>query len=174
MNYTLIRTDRKTLCISVKPEAEIVVRAPKRLPKREIERFLSAHKAWIDTHVEQARLRAEKYPEPSAQEQEALIARAWEILPPLVQKHAASMGVSPTGLRITGARQRFGSCSAKNALCFSWRLMRYPAEAIEYVVVHELAHIREKNHSAAFYSVVAAEMPDYKARCKLLRGVEKP
>ena len=52
--------------------------------------------------------------------------------------------------------------------------MRYPAEAIEYVVVHELAHIREKNHSAAFYSVVAAEMPDYKARWKLLRGEENP
>ena len=170
MNYTLVRSNRKTLCVSIKPEGEVVVRAPQRLAKREIDRFVAAHAEWIAAHVEMARLRAEKYPEPDEAERAALIERAKAVLPPLVEKHARSMGVSPVGLKITGARRRFGSCSGKNSLCFSLYLMRYPMEAIEYVVVHELAHILEKNHGPAFYVVVAEEMPDYKARAALLKA----
>ena len=170
MNYTLVRSNRKTLCVSITPEGEVVVRAPQRLAKREIDRFVAAHAEWIAAHVEMARLRAEKYPEPDETERAALIERAKAVLPPLVEKHARSMGVSLAGLKITGARRRFGSCSGKNSLCFSLYLMRYPMEAIEYVVVHELAHILEKNHGPAFYAVVAEEMPDYKARAALLKA----
>lgn len=170
MNYTLVRSNRKTLCISITPEGEVVVRAPQKLAGREIDRFVAAHAEWIAAHVEMARLRAEKYPEPDEAERAALIERAKAVLPPLVEKHARSMGVSPAGLKITGARRRFGSCSGKNSLCFSLYLMRYPMEAIEYVVVHELAHILEKNHGPAFYAVVAEEMPDYKARAALLKA----
>ena len=79
------------------------------------------------------------------------------------------MGLTPTGLKITSARTRFGSCSGKNSLCFSWRLMQYPREAIDYVVVHELAHIRHHDHSAAFYRFIASVMPDHEARRALLR-----
>ncbi len=170
MNYTLVRSNRKTLCVSITPEGEVIVRAPQRLAKREIDRFVAAHAEWIAAHVEMARLRAEKYPEPDEAERAALIERAKAVLPPLVEKHARSMGVSPAGLKITGARRRFGSCSGKNSLCFSLYLMRYPMEAIEYVVVHELAHILEKNHGPAFYAVVAEEMPDYKVRAALLKA----
>lgn len=170
MNYTLVRSNRKTLCVSITPAGEVVVRAPQRLAKREIDRFVAVHAEWIAAHVEMARLRAEKYPEPDEAERAALIERAKAVLPPLVEKHARSMGVSPAGLKITGARRRFGSCSGKNSLCFSLYLMRYPMEAIEYVVVHELAHILEKNHGPAFYAVVAEEMPDYKARAALLKA----
>ena len=80
------------------------------------------------------------------------------------------MGVQPTGVKITAARTRFGSCSTKNSLCFSLRLMRYPDECVDYVVVHELAHIRHKNHSRAFYQEVARYLPDYAAREAKLRG----
>ena len=170
MNYTLVRSNRKTLCVSITPAGEVVVRAPQRLTKREIDRFVAVHAEWIAAHVEMARLRAEKYPEPDEAERAALIERAKAVLPPLVEKHARSMGVSPAGLKITGARKRFGSCSGKNSLCFSLYLMRYPMEAIEYIVVHELAHILEKNHGPAFYAVVAEEMPDYKARAALLKA----
>lgn len=170
MNYTLVRSNRKTLCISITPEGEVVVRAPQKLAGREIDRFVAAHAEWIAAHVEMARLRVEKYPEPDETERAALIERAKAVLPPLVEKHARSMGVSPAGLKITGARRRFGSCSGKNSLCFSLYLMRYPMEAIEYVVVHELAHILEKNHGPVFYAVVAEEMPDYKARAALLKA----
>ena len=79
------------------------------------------------------------------------------------------MGVRPTGIRITAARTRFGSCSAKNRLCFSWRLMDYPDAVIDYVVVHELAHIVHKNHGPRFWELVERYMPDYKRRRAMLR-----
>ena len=63
----------------------------------------------------------------------------------------------------------WGSCSGKNSISFSWRLMQYPEAAIDYVVVHELAHIRHHNHSAAFYSFVEKILPDYRERARLLR-----
>jgi predicted metal-dependent hydrolase len=79
------------------------------------------------------------------------------------------MGLVPTGVRITDARKRFGSCSSKNRLCFSWRLMQYPPEAIDYVVVHELAHIRHHDHSPSFWGLVEQTMPDFRRREALLR-----
>ena len=79
------------------------------------------------------------------------------------------MGLTPTGIKITAARKRYGSCSGKNSLCFSCFLMRCPEEAIDLVVVHELCHIRVKNHSAAFYALLAQYLPDYKERKKLLK-----
>jgi predicted metal-dependent hydrolase len=79
------------------------------------------------------------------------------------------MGLRPAGVKITSAAKRFGSCSAKNSLCFSWRLMRYPEAAIDYVIVHELAHIRHKNHGRDFYTLIGAVLPDYRERKKLLK-----
>ena len=87
-----------------------------------------------------------------------------------VARYSAEMQLYPTGITITGARKRFGSCSGKNRICFSWRLMQYPEEAIDYVVVHELAHIRHKDHSRAFYDCVAQVMPDWRERRALLRA----
>ena len=80
------------------------------------------------------------------------------------------MGVRYTGLKITAAKTRFGSCNSKNSICFSLYLMSYPENAIDYVIVHELAHIKEKNHSSAFYKVVESVLPDYKDRRKLLKN----
>ena len=92
-----------------------------------------------------------------------------EVLPGKVTHYAAIMGVVPTSVKITAAKSRFGSCSGKNGICFSLYLMQYPEEAIDYVVVHELAHIRHHDHSSAFYAEVAKVMPDYRARMKLLK-----
>lgn len=79
------------------------------------------------------------------------------------------MNLYPTALKITSAKTRFGSCSGKDSICFSYLLMRYPDEAIDYVVVHELAHIKHKNHSKAFYTLIEKYLPDYKEREKLLK-----
>ena len=83
--------------------------------------------------------------------------------------YSERMGLYPTQVRITGARTRFGSCSSQGHICFSWRLMQYPPEAIDYVVVHELAHIIHKNHGPDFWALVGQYMPDYKRRRALLR-----
>ena len=103
-------------------------------------------------------------------EKKALIAQAKAYLPKRTMEYAAVMGVNPTGIRITSARTRFGSCSAKNSICYSWRLMQYPKAAVDYVVVHELAHILHKDHSREFYRTVERYLPDYRERRKLLKG----
>lgn len=165
----IIRSRRKTVSLEIRPDLSVVVRAPARMPEAEVRAFLERHQVWLERHLAQMRVRRERHPEPTAQEAEALIRRAESVLPGKVAAYAAEMGVSPTGITITGARTRFGSCSPKNRLCFSWRLMTYPEEAIDYVVVHELAHIRHKNHGPAFHAFVASVLPDHLERRKLLR-----
>lgn len=89
----------------------------------------------------------------------------------LLEQWAPRMGVCPTGLHITGARTRWGSCSGKNSLSFSWRLMLCPPACVEYVVVHELAHILQHNHSPRFWQEVERQLPDFRQRQDTLRQV---
>ena len=79
------------------------------------------------------------------------------------------MGVEPSGLKINGARVTLSSCSSKGVLNFSWRLIAADDDVIDYVVVHELAHIIEKNHSLRFWRIVEDVLPDYEMRKKGLR-----
>ena len=169
MEYTLIRSKRRTLALEITREARLVVRAPLRCPQRDIDRFLREKEGWITLHLARMRERREAHPEPTAQQEAALRQKAKEVLPPLVERYAAVMGVRPAGITVTGARTRFGSCSPKNRLCFSFRLMDYPHEAIEYVVVHELAHIRHKNHGPDFYKEIEDVLPDWRARNAMLK-----
>ena len=85
---------------------------------------------------------------------------------------ASVMGLSYNRITITSAKTRFGSCSSSKNISFSYRLMLYPEPAREYVVVHELAHILEKNHSARFYALVARYLPDWQKRQAILRHRE--
>lgn len=168
--YTLVRSDRRTLSVEVARDGTMMVRAPRRCSQRDIAQFVASHAEWIAAKQTQQRARAQAHPEPTEAQRLVLQQRAHEELPAHVAHYAARMGLSYTGVTITGARTRFGSCSAKNSLCFSWRLMQYPDAAIEYVVVHELAHIVHKNHGKEFYALIASILPDYRARVRLLRG----
>ena len=167
--YTLKRSKRKTLAVEVTRAGEVLVRAPLRMPVREIERFVAAQQPWIEAHIAIQKQRSAAHPEPDAAEEARLRALAKAVIPQRVAYYAGIMGLTPTGVKITSARTRFGSCSMKNSLCFSWRLMQYPPEAVDYVVVHELAHILHKNHGKMFYATIAAVMPDHRARRALLK-----
>lgn len=169
MTYELIRSRRKTLSVEVSREGKVIVRAPLRLSAARIEQFVTAHADWIARAEARQRARLAAHPEPDAAQQAALIRRAKAELPPKVAHYARLMGVQPAGVRITGARTRFGSCSGSNRICFSWRLMDYPEAAVDYVVVHELAHIVHKNHGPQFWALVARYLPDWRARRALLR-----
>lgn len=165
----LIRSRRRTLGLEVTREGHVIVRAPLRASAASIERFVREHAEWIQKAQARQRARLAAHPEPDEAGQAVLMRRAREELPPKVAYYAQRMGLQPTGMTITSARTRFGSCSPKNRLCFSWRLMDYPEAAIDYVVVHELAHIVHKNHGPQFWALVERYMPDYRARRALLR-----
>lgn len=169
-NYSVIFSKRKTLGLEITRDLQILVRAPVRTSKRDIEQMVLKHERWIESHLEKQRKRRDARPELTLEEQTALKNQAKASIPARVAYYSRIMGLEPTGITITSAEKRFGSCSFKNRLCFSWRLMRYPDAAVDYVIVHELAHIRHKNHSKAFYAYIESYMPDYKDRKKLLKG----
>lgn len=168
--YTLLRSKRKTMSLEIS-KSGVVVRAPLKLPQSTIDAFVEQHAAWIEKHIlaTAKRHEAERLNKLTDEQITELKARAKEILPQRVTHYADIMGLMPSGVKITSAEKRFGSCSPKNSLCFSYRLMLFPEKAIDYVVVHELAHIKHKNHQKNFYARIAEVMPDFKARRALLK-----
>ncbi len=170
MQIEIVRSKkRKNLMISVARTGVVTVKAPYNMPEATIFKFINEKQDWILKSIELQRQRADKYPEPTTEEIKVLKQKAKEILPLRVDFYGNLMGVKPTSLKITSAKGRFGSCSGKNGICFSYRLMMYPEEAIDYVVVHELAHIKHHNHSKQFWTFVEKFMPDYKERRRLLK-----
>ncbi len=168
--YKLIRSKRKSISLEISKNLDIIVRSPYGFPKSEIDRFVTSKNDWITKNLEKMKARTEKYPSQiSEDEAKFLIEKAKKILPDKVAYYSKLMNLYPTALKITAAKTRFGSCSGKDSICFSYLLMRYPDEAIDYVVVHELAHIKHKNHSKAFYTLIEKYLPDYKEREKLLK-----
>jgi predicted metal-dependent hydrolase len=88
--------------------------------------------------------------------------RARQVLTERVQLYAAQHAFRYDKIRITSAKTRWGSCSSRGTLSFTWRLVMAPLAVIDYVVIHELAHLKIKNHSAVFWAEVTRLMPDYK------------
>ncbi len=164
----LIRSGRRTQAVEITRDGRVLDRAPRRLTQAAIDGFLSRHEDWIARQLEKRRADPPP-PEPTAAEIAALKDKARAVLPGMVERWARRMGVKPTGEKITAARKRYGSCSGKNSLCFSCFLMNCPAPAVELVVVHELCHIRVKNHGPAFYALLEQYLPDCRERKKLLR-----
>lgn len=165
--YTLVRAKRKTIGLRVDKDGIACVRAPLYMQQQAIDAFVASHNAWILQQQEKQARR--KLHEPDEAQLAALLAQARAYIPPRAAYFAAQMGLTPAAVTITKAKSRFGSCSAKNRLCFSCRLMQYPAAAVDYVIVHEIAHIAHKHHGPAFYACIAAIMPGYQANRALLR-----
>lgn len=166
-DYELRRTSRRTLSIEVNREAKVIIHAPNRMPLSQIEAFLQLHAAWIEEKQEKAKVKM--LPELSDSEIAALKEKARVILAEKTAYYAAKMGVNYTRIGITSAKTRFGSCSAKGSINYSYRLMLYPEAAWDYVVVHELSHLKHFDHSRAFWQTLAEILPDYKERAALLK-----
>lgn len=141
------------------------MRAPLHCPDQVIRQFVAKHRGWLDRRLAEFVPPQEHTPEQIRQ----LRAAAKAYIPGRVAYFALQMGVHPASVKITSARTRYGSCSGKNGLCFSLFLMEKSSRAIDYVVVHELAHIRQHNHSPAFYKEIEKILPDYQDRIKELK-----
>ena len=167
-DYILIRAKRKTVSLSINDDLTPVVKAPRFVSKREIDSFVRKHESWIASATEKKKAQLERT-NISEEEIKELISKAKIIIPEKVEYYSRLMNLRPTGVKITRAKKRYGSCSGKNSLCFSCFLMQQSDEAIDYVVVHELAHIKHHNHSKAFYELISLYLPDYKEREKMLK-----
>ena len=171
---TLIRSRRKSLAIEITPELQVVVRAPVRMPVREINAFVQEKDDWIRAHLQQMaekkRLR-EQYREQalSKEELQELATQAMKLIPQKVHYYAQIIGVTYGRITIRNQRTRWGSCSGKGNLNFNCLLLLMPEEVLDYVVVHELCHRKEMNHSARFWEEVEKILPDYRQRRKWLK-----
>ena len=157
------------MSLSIDDELNAVVKAPLFVSNGQIDEFVSKNQAWIEKAVLRKQNQLACY-DLTKEEINNLIDFANEYIPPKIEYYSKLMNVKPTGVKITSAKKRFGSCSSKNSICFSLYLMTYPKEAIDYVIVHELAHIKHHNHSKEFYEFIERFMPDYKQREKLLKS----
>lgn len=172
MEYEVIRSKRKTLSMEVDIDGRITVRVPLKCSEKAIEAFVRSNSDWLQKALIKVRERRDKKSEFAiAQDKENFYRQeAKKYLPVRTAYWSDIMGLTPAYVHITGAKKRFGSCNEKNGICFSFRLMTYPEKVIDYVIIHELAHIKHKNHSAEFYSLIAEFMSDYKIYEKILKG----
>ncbi len=166
--YTLVRSSRKTISIVIKPSGEVEVRCPKWCPKREVERYVVSKEDWIRKHLETIAARPQQ-PVLSGEELQRLADQAALALPEKVRWYAEQMGVTFGRITIRSQHTRWGSCSAKGNLNFNCLLMLCPEAVQDYVVIHELCHRKELNHSTAFWTEVEKYCPDYRAYRKWLK-----
>lgn len=163
MTCKIIRSNRRTIGLEAKPEG-LIVKVPLQMTDEEINSFLRKHKAWIEKSLSRVMERQREVDdlEPITAEQiRALADKALKIIPERVKYFAPKVGVSYGRITIRNQRSRWGSCSAKGNLNFNCLLMLTPPEVIDSVVVHELCHRKEMNHSEKFYDEVLKVMPDY-------------
>ena len=167
----LIRARRKTLSIRIMQEGNLEIRAPLGMPKGEIEAFLKEKAQWIETHRAKVLAEYTQGQEAPLSEEEilTLAEQMRQRLPEKLNRHAASMGVTFGRVTIRCQQTRWGSCSSRGNLNFNCLLMLAPEEVLDYVVVHELAHRKQMNHSALFWQEVERECPDYKKSLRWLK-----
>ena len=163
LQYQVVYSRRKTLGLEIR-EGRLTVRAPAGTPRTEIEKLIREKQHWIETHLERSRERTENaaaVPKLSCEELQALGERAVKVIPERVRYYARQIGVQPRKITIRNQKTRWGSCSAGGNLNFNCLLMLAPAEVLDSVVVHELCHMKEMNHSERFYREVYRVFPDY-------------
>lgn len=168
MQYKLIRSDRKTVSIQIKG-GEIVVRAPRRLAKSAIDGFVRKHVDWIRKHLQKQPQVKAAAPQGQGtllteQEHEELKKRAKKVFAERVAYYAPIVGVEYGRITVRTQKTRWGSCSSKGNLNFNCLLLLAPPEVLDCIVVHELCHRKQMNHSKAFYAEVLRVMPDYHTR----------
>lgn len=168
MEYSVIYSKRKTLSLQVK-DSEVIVRAPRGISKKYIESFVQKHESWISEKLVLCEKRREREAGLTDEAIEILKKEAKIYFKEELDKYSGIMGLKYSRMRITSAKKRFGSCNTNGVICFSYRLMLYPVLAREYVVIHELAHLKYMNHSTEFYRLIEQYMPDYKEIKRLLR-----
>ncbi|PIR20713.1 MAG: metal-dependent hydrolase [Deltaproteobacteria bacterium CG11_big_fil_rev_8_21_14_0_20_47_16] len=167
---SLIRSRRRSIGLRITPDAKLVVRAPLRASQRWIDEVLERKRSWILAQQAAMRERLQEMPKPLPKSYiRDYKKQALQIIASRVRFYAIHIGVSPKVVKVNNAQRRWGSCSHRGSLNFSYRLIFAPLPVLDYVVVHELAHMKHLNHSQAFWAVVATILPDYKKHHRWLK-----
>lgn len=208
-NYQLIKSKRKTLGISIKPDGTVIIRAPLKARETAISQFVIKYQSWIDKKLAQIKQRlqaksadnkslyflGQEYPIKACNIESyvgfngtnillnaGLIDRIPQILPewykikarelvePILQEYVQKFKLKYAKLKITQAKTRWGSCSSNGTICFSYKIAMLPINVINYIVVHELAHLKHFNHGMEFWQQVELMYPEYKDATSWLKA----
>ena len=161
MEYRVIRSNRKTLALQITDEG-LVVRAPRNFPDQQIRHFVEEKRSWVEKHLQKQAALA-KEPPFSQEFIKELASKAAATIPERVAVCARQLGVTYGRITVRSQHTRWGSCSAKGNLNFNCLLMLAPPQVLDYVVIHELCHRLQMNHSARFWSLVESLCPDYRS-----------
>ncbi len=209
LNFHLIKSKRrrKTISLHIKEGGEIVIRAPHKASKKEVEEFIKEREAWVVEKLVEEKERRRELQKAFVSGEKFLYLGEWypleidesghkelplrlsfgkfilntdhiekardvfvewykreakEKIEGRVRYYSDRFHLLPVGTGITGAKSRWGSCSRDNRLSFSWRIIMAPLKIIDYILVHELVHIKEKNHSWNFWEALEEILPDYR------------
>jgi predicted metal-dependent hydrolase len=161
------------LSLTIEQDGSITIRAPKGIGKRHIDDFLKQKKKWIIKHVEKAKLRNEKSEIFAQKIDKKEIPKYKKMARKRLEERAdhfsSTYGLRYKSIRLSSAKTRWGSCGPTNNLNFNWVIIFAPPQIIDYLVVHELAHTRHKNHQKHFWQTVEEMHPEYKENRKWLR-----
>ena len=168
LSVLLVRSSRKTLAVQIRADGTVIARAPLRMPKDRILCFLSEKASWIRMQQgkmqEREKMRQQACIHLDAAQEKELRERAKSVLAQRTAYFARQVGVTYGRITVRDQKTRWGSCSQTGNLNFNFRLILAPSEVLDYVVVHELCHRRQMNHSAQFWQEVAQVLPDYRER----------
>ena len=168
LSVLLVRSSRKTLAVQIRADGTVIARAPLRMPKDRILCFLSEKASWIRMQQgkmqEREKMRQQARIHLDAAQEKELRERAKSVLAQRTAYFARQIGVTYGRITVRDQKTRWGSCSQTGNLNFNFRLILAPLEVLDYVVVHELCHRRQMNHSAQFWQEVAQVLPDYRKR----------
>ena len=171
-DFKIIRSNRRTISLEITPAGQVLVRAPRRMSELEIHAFVESKSSWLTKHLQKKEMDMEALQEEGTfteQEMERLQKLAKKVIPEKVAYYARLMGVTYGRISIRRQKTRWGSCSREGNLNFNCLLMMAPPEVLDYVVIHELSHRMEMNHSARFWAQVEKMIPDYRVPRKWLK-----
>ena len=177
INIEVIRSGRKSMQMEITRDLRVLVRAPFSMPKKDIQKFIDEKSSWLAEHLILTQKRNELLEQQeknvkklTMDEIRQLADQALKVIPERVAYYAPIVGVDIGKITIRNQRTRWGSCSGKGNLNFNCLLMLTPPEVMDYVVVHELCHRIELNHSAKFWNEVQRVLPDYKEQKEWLKN----
>lgn len=187
-NYILKRSVRKTISISIQSDNSIIVRCPQKTKIERVEQFLEEKSGWIEKHLsknaqlnerfsavingEAVLIKGEQVPfmvENGAKLKKFYVTSIGEEFYDLLKDLSARTNLAYSKVSFRDYKSRWGCCNAKKELTFNYKLLMLPKDIWVYVIVHELCHTRYMNHSAAFWNLVAACLPDYKKTLKKIK-----
>lgn len=161
ITYKIIRSSRKSISLQIGTGNSLIIRAPKWLSDTEIHKFIISKEKWIKKHLADKQTLENTEPKLTYEEINILAQKAIDYIPERVRHYAPLVGVTYGRITIRNQKTRWGSCSSKGNLNFNCLLMLTPPEVIDSVIVHELCHRKEMNHSKRFYEEIYKVYPEY-------------